>query len=317
MPRSHASRRRRKPSRPFAAVQHYDSSFALTIVCVERLLTAGNGRAPNMTRKTTEAYWDEVWAQQRAVPELDPRSRAVTRQFDRVFDREVRAALRLWGGTAGSLVEVGCGGSCYLPYFARHHGLCVSGLDYSEAGCANAARALVEQGVTGEIRRGDMFAPPAGFGSFDVACSIGLLEHFQDTAAAVKALSRLVRPGGLVLSLIPNMTGLTGLLQKWTDRPVYDLHVPLDAGTFAAAHTAAGLEVLVARPMMTLNLYVVSGRFEALRFGTLLRYLRAGISRACWAVEFAAGREFPNGLTSPYIFCAARVGSEEQRRQGQ
>src|SRR5579871_3084155 len=48
-----------------------------------------------------------------------------------------------------SLLEIGCGGSRFLPYFARSFGFTVSGLDYSATGCEQARRVLKEEGVKG------------------------------------------------------------------------------------------------------------------------------------------------------------------------
>ena len=260
-----------------------------------------------LTHKTSKTYWDNVWVGQSTIPVLYPHSSAIDRQVDRSFDREVRSILSTWGGQPQTLVEVGCGGSCYLPYFARYQGLTVAGLDYSETGCAKAARALAEQGCEGDIRLGNMFSPPADFGPFDLVFSFGLLEHFQDTAVAVKALATLLRPGGLMLSIIPNMTALPGMLQKLSDRRVYDLHVPLGMESFAEAHRQAGMEVLVARPWMTVNFCVVNSWFDTHRFGRWMPYARSGLNQICWATERWLGRDFPNALTSPYFLCAARM----------
>lgn len=258
-------------------------------------------------RKTTKNYWDGVWGAQGGVPVFDPLSQALDREYDRSFDREVRSAMKIWGGQAETLIEAGCGGSQFLPYFAKQFGLRVAGIDYSETGCANVSQALADQGVDGTIHLGDMFSPPAAMGTFDVVVSIGLLEHFLDTAAAIRALSAMGRSGGMILSIIPNMTHLPGLLQKIMDRKVYDLHVPLDLETFRAAHVAAGLDVLDSHYWMTVNLNALNSRIDGRPYGRWLPYLRAGCSQAWWALEHALGLYFPNKVTSPYISCVARI----------
>jgi SAM-dependent methyltransferase len=259
-------------------------------------------------RKTSREFWDGVWAQQGAASALDPTSPALVRHYDRMLDQAIAASLAHWGGRAASLIELGCGGSVYLPYFALRYGLAVAGLDYSDQGCARARAILDAHGAAGEIVEGDLFSPPEALrGRFDIVFSMGLLEHFDDTAAAVAAGAAFLRPGGLMLSIVPNMTGLPGLLQRALDPALYAVHVPLDAAALAAAHEAAGLAVLEARYLMTLNLYVLHYRNEASAAGLAFRALRAGFMRAVWAAERGAGRSLPHHLTSPYVLCAARA----------
>ncbi len=257
--------------------------------------------------KTSKAYWDNVWNHQFDTPVLAPNSTDVGREFDRSFDKAVRLALDKWGGKAETLLEVGCGGSCYLPYFAKHHGLKVYGLDYSETGCDLARRALAEQHVAGEIRIGDMNEPQKDFGPFDIVFSNGLLEHFQDTAAAASALKAFVKHGGLMISIIPNMCGMTGFLQKYLFREVYDTHVLHDLNSIASAHAAAGLEVLATQYFMTVNFGVVRGKYDFTPLGRILPYARTGLNLLFWSFERLIGKTWPNRFTSPYIICAAKA----------
>ena len=73
-----------------------------------------------------------------------------------------------------------------------------------------------------------MFDPPDDMkGQYDLVMSFGVVEHFKDTTACLKACAAFVKPGGQMFTMIPNMTGLVGSLQKIIDRNVYDIHVPL------------------------------------------------------------------------------------------
>ena len=259
-------------------------------------------------RKTTRTYWDGIWRRQGAVSPLDPSSPALIHQFDRALDAVVSASLARWGGRATSLIELGCGGSIYLPYFAGRYRLSVAGVDYSPEGCARARDLLAASHVEGDIVEADLFEPPASLrGRFDIVFSMGLLEHFDDSAAAVAACAAYARPGGLILTVIPNMTGLPGWLQRWLDPALFAVHRPLDAPALAEAHRAAGLDVLDAGYLMTLNLYVLHYWNEGSAADLVFRALRGGISRAAWAVERAAGIALRNRWTSPYVLCAAQV----------
>jgi SAM-dependent methyltransferase len=258
--------------------------------------------------KTTREFWNGLWRTGTPLAALRPRSTSILCQYDRSVDAAVSAALSSWGGSASTLIELGCGGSPYLPYFAKHHGLQVSGLDYSDIGCARARAVLQAEHAAGTIVEGDIFSPPPELlGRFDIGFSMGLVEHFTDTAAVLSALRKFVRPGGLMITGIPNMTGLPGRLQSWLDRPLYEMHQPLDAAQLAAAHRAAGLTVLSSTYLMTLNLYVLHYRNERSPVGVGLRALRGVLMRLVFGAETWLGRSFPNRVTSPYILCIARV----------
>src|SRR5207247_404436 len=128
------------------------------------------------------------------------------------------------------LVEVGCARSAVLPLFAKRLGFRVAGIDYSPNGCEQTRLMLEREGVTGDIYCCDVFSIPDDLVErFDMVVSFGLIEHFSDTMAIVAALSRLLRPGGLIFTSVPNMHGITGFVQKTLNKRIYDIHVPITA----------------------------------------------------------------------------------------
>lgn len=109
-----------------------------------------------------------------------------------------------------------------------------------------------------------------------------------------------------MLSLIPNMRGLPGFLQKRFDRALYDVHVPLAAEEFAQAHTAAGLEVMAVRYFMSMDLYVLHVDPARRLLGNAVKWSRAALMRGIWAAEIAIG-SWPNRFTAPHMICVSRV----------
>ena len=101
--------------------------------------------------------------------------------------------LRLFANSETSsmrLLEIGCAKSAWLPYFAKEFSLSVCGLDYSPIGCQMSRKILQANGVVAEVFCADLFSPPDNMlGVFDVVVSLGVVEHFEDTASCLNAVS--------------------------------------------------------------------------------------------------------------------------------
>ncbi len=258
-------------------------------------------------------YWESVW---RSAPtgqsvSLAPGySNYVARRFAEVLRRSFLAA----EPAARRVMEVGCGNSGWLAAMHTGFGVAADGLDYSPTGHDRAAALLRDAGGPGRVYLADMFVPPSELlNAYDVAFSFGVVEHFEDTASAVRAIGRLVRPGGMVVTFVPNFAAMMGVLQRMMNRQVYERHVPLDADRLAAAHERAGLIVEERGYTPLLNLDVVNHG----RRGLAGRVLQVGFAignRAGYLIDEAV-RPAPRRLVAPYAYVAARVvASAEQRR---
>lgn len=96
----------------------------------------------------------------------------------------------------GKLVlDVGCGMGRFAEVATRW-GARVVGVDLSAA-AEVAAKNLAERDFT--AFQADVFALPFAPESFDVIYSIGVLHHTPDCEAAVKALDKYLKPGGLLV----------------------------------------------------------------------------------------------------------------------
>ena len=262
-----------------------------------------------MTEKVDSDYWERIWLDSdlpRAVePERDTLRNYSYHAFHLFFSKylEHQAGKRI--------IEFGCAQSIWLGYFARQHGLTVTGIDYSPHGCKKASAILARAGVDGEIVQADFTHPPDHLiESFDFGVSFGVAEHFEDTAECLVAFRRFLRPGGVLITVIPNLAGLTGMLQKHLDRKIYDIHVPLDDRALADAHRRAGMQVVDCR-------FVLCSNFGVLTFGgetgvcaglrNLIKIALMGFSAAAWIVDRYIVSLPATRLFSPYVVCVARV----------
>jgi SAM-dependent methyltransferase len=110
-----------------------------------------------------------------------------------------QAALDATGvGPGTALLDIGCGGGFALLLAARR-GATVSGLDATPA-LLDIARERVPAAV---LAVGDLEDPlPFEPGGFDVVTAFNSIQYAADPVAAVKNMSQLARPGGLISLLV-------------------------------------------------------------------------------------------------------------------
>jgi SAM-dependent methyltransferase len=233
------------------------------------------------------AYWDEVWEA--------PTKTA----FDstNLYNRQLAALMRRFlepVSKCGLILEAGCGDSI-VTSFVADQGFRTAGIDYSEAGCDKFRRNA--PGSMGY--QADIFDPPAQLlGAADGVFSLGLVEHFTDTTATIAALARLVRPDGYVLTVVPNLRGTVGWLQKLLNRAAFDVHVPLAPSDLRAAHS--DLEVIDADYMGGISYGVVNPGKSVLSRSVV--GLLSRLSRIPLALKVPSVQAF-----APYCYCLART----------
>ncbi len=266
--------------------------------------------ADDATKSLTDTqYWDRTWANRTVPRPLDPAQVGLNGTVPRAMHRFFSGLFSALGVKPGErILEAGCGGSIVLPYFARHFGMVAEGLDNSEEGCA-LSRAIAERsGISTPVFLGDVLNPPDLLRErYRVVFSMGLAEHFRPTTTIVAALQALTEAGGYLVTLVPNMHGAPGLLQRMADPSVYKVHVPLSPRELAAAHAACGMEVIRTEYLMSANFSVVnfSGPNSRVPEGVGLRFA-SWASKAIWMMEKLPLPELRNGVTSPYVVVVAR-----------
>ena len=259
-----------------------------------------------MAEKVGKDYWERVWQPaelpRQVQPQRDTLRNHSYHEFHRLFSRLIPAA------PGADLIEFGCAQSTWLSYFGGHGGMRVTGIDYAPRGCEKARAVLARDGVAGEIVQADFLDPPERLlGAFDVGISFGVAEHFEDTAECLAAFRRFLKPGGVLITVIPNLAGVTGWIQRWLDREIYDIHVVLDASALADAHRRAGLDPLDCRYLVCSNFGMLTLGEQRSPLKRLLRLGLMGISMGLWIIDRSIVRLPVTRLLSPYVVCAART----------
>ena len=266
-----------------------------------------------MQDKAGEKYWSTYWENATLPEAFNYKSASVNNYPNQVLHKLFSKIFNGEDSKGKSLLEIGCGNSVLLPYFASEFGFQISGLDYSEFGCKQSERILTREGVNGRIILGDALNPdPSLLGKFDVVCSFGVVEHFENTKEVIESFSKFLRPGGLLITSIPNLAGVTGVLQKWLNRPVYDIHVPMSKADLEKHIIDAGLAIVQSGYFLSVSFAVTLEGIDGNRIPNyklkkiFIKSIRT-LSKLTWVIEKLVFR-FPSGrLLSAGVMTAARV----------
>jgi SAM-dependent methyltransferase len=110
----------------------------------------------------------------------------------------------------GKLLDVGCGPGANIARFLEY-GWDAYGVDVSEIAVVHARKRLGNR-----IFHGDLFSQEFNSGSFDLILFRHSLEHVHDPVGILKEAHRILRDGGLLVLLLPNIGSWEAkLFSKW------------------------------------------------------------------------------------------------------
>jgi SAM-dependent methyltransferase len=141
----------------------------------------------------------------------------------------------------GRLLDAGCATGLFLN--AARTDFDVQGVEPS-AWAAGLARSRLGLDVV----QGSLGSAPLPEGSFDVVTLIDVLEHFVDPLGALRRAAALLRPGGLLYVVTPDIGSLSSRLLRgywWGLRPAHLYY--FSRATLGRALEAAGFEVRESR----------------------------------------------------------------------
>ncbi|MGH9378436.1 MAG: class I SAM-dependent methyltransferase [Terriglobia bacterium] len=268
--------------------------------------------------RTGREFWDRWWEKSPLPASLDPYRRGLKNYPVRKLHEYFESVFEGHETEGKKLIEIGCAQSVILPYLAKQFGFEVWGIDQSKLGCERSRMVLEREQVRGEVCCCDFFAIPESLrGQFDVVFSMGVVEHFENTADAVRAMSMLLKPGGRMITTIPNFTGFLRSYQKLLDRAIYEVQVPLDREGLNRAHQDAGFEVESCEYFLPISLEVLNVASWPRRLPYWITVRTHGvISRAVWLVDDHFAIFKPNRWTSPFVHCVARKPKSSGGRGG-
>lgn len=119
--------------------------------------------------------------------------------------------LRDWSGT--KVLDIGCGDGRVAEGFARS-GALVMGLEVSLDRVATLARRLVSEfrEPSFHLVAGDGCQLPFSDESFEVVILCDVLEHVKDPIQVLAEATRVLRPGGLIYTSVPNRLSMINIV---------------------------------------------------------------------------------------------------------
>ncbi len=139
----------------------------------------------------------------------------------------------------GRLLEVGASAGYFLN--AARVDFEVAGLEPSAWACGIARRRFKLEVYPETLEECRRFEPA----SFDAVAMIDVIEHLCDPAAALKAAARLIKPGGLLYLVTPDIGSLSSRVLRgawWGLRPAHITY--FDKETMRRMLEGAGFEVV-------------------------------------------------------------------------
>lgn len=253
----------------------------------------------------TKNYWDATYEKREVLFPVDLKKRHAR------CSREIYSIKEKLGLENKRVLEIGGAGSSWLAFLASSVKSSVfTCLDYSERGVESLKRYARENDIDNlEFVVADMFNPPKEGELFDFIYSHGVVEHFPDLPAVLEAHARYLSDEGVMLTIIPNMAGVLGMLTKLFDRKIFEIHVPHDIVSFRKGHEDAGLTLIESGYICSNNFGVLSSCFPRKEGWKWSAYkFLSRLSKVIWLFEdkFIS---LPHSRTfSPYIYAVSKRG---------
>jgi 2-polyprenyl-3-methyl-5-hydroxy-6-metoxy-1,4-benzoquinol methylase len=243
--------------------------------------------------------------------QLKQKIKHFTRDYSNSILWEVLCKKYLPYNSEYKIVEVGCAPGKYLINFNTMFGYTPYGVEYSEKGVEitkeNFRKAQLDpQGVV----FADFFDPhfqEVSKGKYDVVFSRGFIEHFDDVTHVVDLHRNMVRRGGYVVIMIPNLNGVNKVIAKFLNKGSFDLHNTsiMNTNAFNALFPDTLYKKLYCGHLglFSIGLFNTDKKWKYVAYRMLLLLQRPfdAFMRLC-----VPSGKWVSNYTSPYLLCIAQ-----------
>lgn len=190
----------------------------------------------DIDNKADEEYWNNVWNKQNIISKIDINCYKKVMVHD-LYKNYFKA------DESKSICEIGCAMSQNLLYFHDYFKYKINGFDYEEKSVIKTKSIYETMGYQSNIFHHDLFSTQV-HSQYDIISSFGVFEHFTNLTDSIKYTNLYLKENGMILTVIPNMNGIVGLMQKYLNRKVYDIHIPYKKDEIKVAHEVNGYKTL-------------------------------------------------------------------------
>lgn len=238
-----------------------------------------------MTRLTDKQYWESFYRDSAAEVKGPLPNSGIKRFLKRILGPRLFDLISpyddylLWNsvfpafvptsGKSLSVVEVGSAPGTFLVRFAKAFGAEPFGVEYTHHGADCNRQTFAANGFEpGNVIESDFFSQEfidGHKGRFDIVISRGFIEHFVEVGSVISRHAELLRPGGVLFVLIPN---LRGVYYPWTKAfnpaqlPLHNLDL-MDISRFRGAFEEQPLEALRCGYFGTFSFWMFTAPSEA------------------------------------------------------
>ena len=258
---------------------------------------------------TNKGYWDDIYSSiKRAGPGRRCRTIAAALKRNIVYyhlDKVFRKHLPAEAGF--KFIEFGCGGSFWMPYFSVQFRYNVEGVDYSESGCKCAEKQLRRFSAEGNVVHCDFTQLGEGFvNKYDVCGSFGVIEHFANPSEIIAGFCRTLKREGIMITVIPNLTGLQGKMQAKINREVYQMHNTISLDKLRSLHEDIGMKIIYSSRTGALTFGMVFPEKAGILSKVYLLYCRV-FARTLIFLERVSGGAIKPLRVSSFVVIATKV----------
>ena len=240
--------------------------------------------------------------------------RGVFRNYSDYLVWDVLLRKFLPSGTGLKALEIGSAPGGHLVRLHDTFGFDVFGIEYTESGVEVNRRRFLEAGIDpARVLALDFMSDSAMAvcrGQFDVVTSFGFVEHFDDPKAVIARHVDAVRPGGLLVVLVPNLHGPLGMMAEWLHPGILAIHntAIMTRDAYASVFDDPRIEQVHCGPIGTVNLGVLNADGATLHRATLACANLAQLAFSPLLRLFFGSRGLETESLSPYFaFVGRRV----------
>jgi len=215
---------------------------------------------------TSKEYWDQYWGEGEIKHPKYNVNQGLFHSYKLLLEDCFEKARQRLNVDRLQIIDCGCGEGLMLRFIAEQfENVDVYGIEYSDA-IGKAERMAVDLDLSFNLIRGDLLKEWESqyLNKFDVVLSLGLIEHFEDPGEILAQMIKVLKPGGALVTIVPNFNGLFHVLWQLYDKANYAYHIPISHNELSVLHQQSGLNEVA---FYTLGLPTVPGVHNASSIG--------------------------------------------------